>query len=95
MNDIKDTDMSNNEIIEYFRWYDIPDCKKYKELLTSKDREVVKLAIELLVVDGIDAYQIRRCREKFLGSVYLGDNLIGQMTINESKYYGSPISIVI
>ena len=93
MNDVKDTDMSNDEIIEYFRWYDIPDCKKYKELLTSKDREVVKLAIELLVVDGVDAYQIRRCREKFLGSVYLGDGLIEQMKY-EWKYYG-PISIVI
>ena len=79
MNDIIGTDMDNNEIIEYFRWYDIPDCKKYKELLTSKDREVVKLAIELLVVDGVDAYQIRRCREKFLGSVYLEDGLIEQM----------------
>ena len=95
MNGMKDIDMSNNEIIEYFRWYDIPDCKKYKELLTSKDRGVVKLAIELLVVDGVDAYQIRRCRENFLGSVYLGDGLIGQIMINESKYYGSSIPIVI
>lgn len=96
MNGIKDTNMSNDEIIEYFRWEEIPDCKKYKELLTSKDKEVVKLAIELLVVDGIDAYQIRRCREKFLGTtVYLGNGLIEQITINESKYISSPISIVV
>ena len=85
--------MNNNEIIEFFRWEDIPDCKRYEELLTSKDREIVKLAIELLVVDGIDAYQIRRCREKFLSSVYLGDGLIGQMKY-ESKYQ-EPIPIVI
>lgn len=86
--------MNNNEIIEFFRWEEIPDCKRYKELLTSKDREVVKLAIELLIVDGVDKYQIRRCREKFLGTVYLGDGLIGQMKY-EPKYYKSPIPIVI
>lgn len=86
--------MNNNEIIEFFRWEDIPDCKRYEELLTSKDREVVKLAIELLIVDGVDEYQIRRCREKFLGTVYLGDGLIGQMKY-EPKYYRSPIPIVI
>ena len=94
MNGIKDTDMSNNEIMEHFRWIDIPDCKKYKELLESKDKEVIKLAIQLLVVDGVDAYQIRRCREKFLNSVYLVDGLIEQMKY-ESKYYGSLASIVI
>ena len=81
--------MNNNEIIEFFRWEDIPDCKRYKELLTSKDREVVKLAIELLIVDGVDEYQIRRCREKFLGTVYLGDGLIGQM-----KYESKPRPII-
>lgn len=68
--------------------------KKYEELLTSKDREVVKLAIELLIVDGVDEYQIRRCREKFLGAIYLRDGLIGQMKY-EPKYYRNPISIVI
>ena len=87
--------MNKNELIENIRWIDIPDCKKYKELLESKDKEVIKLAIELLVVDGVDTCQIRRCRERFLGVVYWGDNLIGQMKINESKYYKSPISIVV
>jgi hypothetical protein len=55
---------------------------------------VIKLAIELLVVDGIEECQIRRCREKFLGAVYLGDGLIGQMKY-EPKYYRSSISIVV
>ena len=57
--------MKDNDI-EIFRWYDIPDCKKYKELLESKDKEAIKLAIELLTVDGIEKYQIDRCKEKFL-----------------------------
>lgn len=87
--------MKDNDILEMFRWYDIPDCKKYKELLESKDREVVKLAIELLNIDNVDECQIRICRRRFLQEVLLGDGLIGQMTINESKYYGSPVSIVI
>ena len=95
MNDIKDTDMSNNELLEYFRWIDIPDCKKYKELLESEDREVVKLAIELLNIDNVDERQIKICRSRFLQEVWFGDGLIGQITINESKYYRDPVSIVI
>ena len=87
--------MNKKELIEHIRWIDIPDFKKYKELLESKDKEVIKLAIELLVVDGIEECQIRRCREKFLGAVYLGNNLIEQISIHESKYYKSPISIVV
>lgn len=87
--------MELKELIECFRWSDLPDCKKYKDLLESEDREVVKLAIELLNIDNVDECQIRICRRRFLQEVLLGDGLIGQMTINEPKYYGSPISIVI
>ena len=87
--------MKDNDILEMFRWYDIPDCKKYKELLESKDKEVVKLAIELLNIDKVDECQIKICRSRFLRGVWLDDILIGQMKINESKYHGSPISIVI
>lgn len=95
MDDIKNIAMDINELSEHLRWIDIPDCKKYKDLLESEDREVVKLAIELLNIDNVDECQIRICRRRFLQEVLLGDGLIGQMTINESKYYGSPISIVI
>ena len=56
--------MINNEIIEHLRWIDIPDCKKYKELLESDDKEVIRLAIELLTIDGIEKCQIDRCKEK-------------------------------
>lgn len=45
INGIKNIAMDINELIEYFRWEEIPDCKKYEELLTSKDREVVKLQL--------------------------------------------------
>lgn len=55
---------------EYIMWGDIPDCKKYKELLESPDREVVTMAIELLKLEGVDEYQIRRCNEKFLHLYY-------------------------
>lgn len=58
--------MKDNDILEMFRWYDIPDCKKYKELLESKDEEVVRLAIELLIIDRVERCQIDRCKEKFL-----------------------------
>lgn len=61
--------MKDNDILEMFRWYDIPDCKKYKELLESKDKEVVKLAIELLKIDNVDKYQIKRCRSRFLQEI--------------------------
>lgn len=78
--------MKDNDILEMFRWYDIPDCKKYKELLESKDKEVVKLAIELLKIDNVDEYQIKICRSRFLQKIWFGDGLIGQLAINESKY---------
>lgn len=58
--------MKDNDILEMFRWYDIPDCKKYKELLESDDKEVIRLAIELLTIDRIEKCQIDRCKEKFL-----------------------------
>lgn len=95
MIDIKNIAMDINEWIEYLRWSDIPDCKKYKELLESDDKEVIRLAIELLNIDNVDERQIKICRMRFLQEIWLGDGLIGQMTINESKYHGNPISIVI
>lgn len=55
---------------EAVRWGDIPDCKKYKELLESPDKEVVTMVIELLKLEGVDEYQIRRCNEKFLHLYY-------------------------
>ncbi len=58
--------MKDNEILEYIRWIDIPDCKKYKEFLESKDKEVVRLAIELLIIDRVERCQIDRCKERFL-----------------------------
>lgn len=87
--------MSANGILEYLRWRDISDCKKYKELLESEDREVVKLAIELLKIDNVDECQIKICRSRFLQEIWLGDGLIGQLKIDEPKYYRTPVSIVI
>ena len=63
--------MKDNDILEMFRWYDILDCKKYKELLESDDKEVVRLAIELLIIDGVDEHQIRLCRKRFLHEYHL------------------------
>ena len=65
-NGIKGITMKDNDILEMLRWYDIPDCKKYKELLESKDKEVIRLAIELLTIDKVEKCQIDRCREVFL-----------------------------
>ena len=95
MVDIKNIAMDINELLECLRWSDIPDCKKYKELLESEDREVVKLAIELLNIDNVDKHQIKICKSRFLQEVWFGDGLIEQITINNSKYYGTPIQIVI
>ena len=92
---IKNITMDTNELLECLRWIDIPDCKKYKELLESKDKEVVKLAIELLNIDNVDEHQIKICRSRFLQEIWLGDGLIEQLKIDESKYYKSSISIVI
>ena len=66
MIDIKNIAMDINELLECLRWSDIPDCKKYKELLESDDKEVIRLAIELLTVDGVEKRQIDRCRGRFL-----------------------------
>ena len=87
--------MDINELLEYLRWNDIPDCKKYKELLESKDREVVKLAIELLNTDNVDERQIKICRLRFLQEVWLEYGLIEQMAINEAEYYRNFVSSVI
>ena len=70
--------MYTNELLECLRWSEIPDCKKYKELLESEDREVVKLAIELLNIDNVDKHQIKICRSRFLQEVWFGDSLIEQ-----------------
>ena len=86
--------MDIKEILEILRWSDIPDCKKYKEFLESEDKEIIKLAIELLNIDGIDERQIKICRSRFLQEVRLGDGLIEQMK-HEPKYYGIPVSVVI
>lgn len=53
---------------EYVRWGDIPDCKRYKELLESPDKEVVTMAIELLKLDGVDDLQIEICEQRFLNT---------------------------
>lgn len=66
MIDIKNIAMDVNDLLECLRWSDIPDCKKYKDLLESEDREVIRLAIELLTINGIEKCQIDRCKEKFL-----------------------------
>mgnify|MGYP003301379883 FL=1 len=95
MLDIKNIAMDINELLECLRWSDIPDCKKYKELLESDDKEVIRLAIELLNIDNVDERQIKICRLRFLQEVWLDSGLIGQMKINESKYYGNSVSIVI
>lgn len=58
------------EFWENFRWGDIPDCKKYRDLLESPDKDIVKVAIELLKLEGVDEYQIRRCNERFLHIIY-------------------------
>lgn len=55
---------------EVVRWGDIPDCRKYKELLESPDKEIVTMAIELLKLEGVDEYQIRMCNERFLNCYY-------------------------
>lgn len=55
-----------DKLIEYLKWINIPDCKRYKELLESPDREVVTMAIELLKLDGVDNLQIKICEERFL-----------------------------
>lgn len=67
MNNIKvNANMSHEELIKELLWHDMKDCYRYKDLLASDDKEVIKLAIELLTIDGIEKCQINRCREVFL-----------------------------
>lgn len=95
MDDIKNIAMDINELSEHLRWIDIPDCKKYKELLESDDKEVIRLAIELLIIDRIEKCQIDRCKEKFLHEYHWDQKLFKNIVWYESKYHGNPISIVI
>ena len=87
--------MKDNDILEMFRWYDIPDCKKYKELLESEDREVVKLAIELLTIDKVEKCQIDRCREVFLHEYHWDQKWFKNIVLNEPRYNNNLVSIVI
>ena len=86
---------TNDELLEHFRWYDIPDCKKYKDLLESKDKEVIRLAIELLIIAGIEKCQIDRCKEKFLHEYHWDQKWFKNIVWYESKYNNSIVSIVI
>lgn len=95
MLDIKNIAMDINELLEYLRWSDIPDCKKYKELLESEDKKVITLAIELLIADKVDKYQIKICRSRFLHEIWISDDFIGHAVVNEPKYNNSVISIVV
>ena len=87
--------MKDNDILEHFRWIDIPDCKKYKELLESDDKEVIRLAIELLTIDGIEKCQIDRCKEKFLHEYRWDQKWFINTVWYEPRYNNSIVSIVI
>ena len=87
--------MNRNEILEHLRWIDIPDCKKYKEFLESKDKEVVRLAIELLIIDRVERCQIDRCKERFLHEYHWDPKWLKNIVYYEPKYNNSLISIVI
>lgn len=87
--------MDINELLEHLRWGDIPDCKKYKELLESEDKEVILLAIELLIADKVDKYQIKICRSRFLHKIWTSDDLIRLITVNESRHNNSLVSVVV
>lgn len=85
----------NDELLEHFRWYDIPDCKKYKELLESKDKEVIRLAIELLTVDGVEKRQIDRCRGRFLHEYRWDEKWCTNIVWYEPKHNVSVVPIVV
>lgn len=87
--------MKDNDILEMFRWYDIPDCKKYKELLESKDKEVVRLAIELLIIDRVERCQIDRCKERFLHEYHWDPKWLKNIVYYEPKYNNNLISVVV
>lgn len=95
MIDIKNIAMDTNEILEHLHWIDIPDCKKYKELLESKDKEVIRLAIELLTIDGIEKCQIDRCKERFLHEHRWDQKWFNNIVYYEPRYNNSVIPIVI
>lgn len=86
---------TNNELLEHFRWYDIPDCKKYKDLLESKDKEVIRLAIELLTVDGVEKYQIDCCRERFLHEYRWDEKWFKNIVCYEPKHNINIVPIVV
>lgn len=93
--DIKIIAMGTNDILEMIHWYDIPDCKKYKDLLESDDKEVIKLAIELLTIDGVEKCQIDRCKEKFLHEYRWDQKCFKNIVWYESGYNNSFVSFVI
>lgn len=95
MDDIKNIAMDINELSEHLRWIDIPDCKKYKELLESNDKEVIRLAIELLTIDRIEKCQIDRCKEKFLHEYRWNQEWFKNIVWYESKHNNSIVPIVI
>lgn len=95
IDDIKDIAMDTSELLEHLRWIDIPDCKKYKDLLESDDKEIIKLAIELLTIDGIEKCQIDRCKERFLHEYHWDQKWFKNIVWYEPKYYENFISIVI
>ena len=87
--------MNHNELLEHFRWIDISDCKKYKDLLESDDKEVIRLAIELLTIDGIEKCQIDRCKEKFLHECRWDQKWFKNIVLYETRYNNGLVSIVI
>lgn len=87
--------MKDNDILEMFRWYDIPDCKKYKELLESKDKEVIRLAIELLTIDKVEKCQIDRCRERFLHEYHWDPKWLINIVRYEPQHNISVVPIVV
>lgn len=95
MNGIKNIAMNHNELLEHLHWIDIPDCEKYKELLESKDKEVIRLAIELLTIDKVEKCQIDRCRERFLHEYCWDPKWFKNIVWYEPRYNNSVISVVI
>ena len=84
-----------SELLEQLRWIGIPDCEKYKELLESEDKEVIRLAIELMTIDEVDNTQIIRCRQRFLGEFGWGYDLNEWTIAYEPGYKKSTISCVV
>ena len=87
--------MKDNELLEHLRWIDIPDCKKYKDLLESDDKEVIRLAIELLNIDRVEKCQIDRCKEKFLHEYHWDQKWFRNIVYYAPRYNNKLVSIVI